>query len=723
VDQKQTFRNSLKQAIHSHITPPLGLNDRVPLKKGAIKFDSQKFFDAWYFRHHQAHFFLFRKNLKVTNIQFAELLALIRVHSHRGEGNERYPAEQDSSGGLQFVAQADFTIFMGQLFQTFVCDAETQLGRSRKLGECLDELIDQYWQILANQFVFDSYFGSAVIFTPFGVTLDLHCICAYAGYVHSCGHLVFLENANELRRAELFEKVGNYLRSLRGQKKRIRLIAFAHEEFTAQDRAWQDELEFGLDDVKLFEHKFYVGRTPLVTVLQELSGKFRAQLKVERPGHSRSTHEVDFDFREIDETKSLWLITDRSITRDLSFPGRTKFLICYEQLFTNASPLFFFEENKPAWAAPITIPHSLMAAMVNITKPSWPRDVKIVCADPFSGSGTSWFEAEKHWNVYCINSDRDPVCSLLFKDNERFLKAGTSAIETWIRSLNRIDRSLKKLGAKGPIRPKKLISCFPSEVRQFIAILLRETSNHKWHQRLDSIEKVNEFERQTELPERLVLYLALRATIRHARAIERGREKWHAAFRDESERLRFQLGQLVNLRRRGAKATERDRVSIFAHKYSNACCVWPEKYERFTSDPKVEVPRLVQDARKLFAGRYDFIVTDPPYGYNQEVDFQQLARLYLDLFVCLVRALKNDGQIVLAVPDTAQTGSPFPAFTTRFSVTMQILKAARQAGRVVVPDALVVPHPAKLFSPPYYWESGRALRRSILHFQLRKAAT
>lgn len=44
-----------------------------------------------------------------------------------------------------------------------------------------------------------------------------------------------------------------------------------------------------------------------------------------------------------------------TITRDLTFPGKTRFLTFYEQLFYNASPLLLFEENKPAWSAPTTI--------------------------------------------------------------------------------------------------------------------------------------------------------------------------------------------------------------------------------------------------------------------------------------------------------------------------------------------------------------------------------
>src|SRR5271168_4113152 len=115
MEQEEQFRKSLKEALHSCISPSIIAKDRSLRTKEFSGFDTRKFFASWYRQPKQAHFFLFRKNLKVTNIQFAELLALVRVHSSRVDGKKPYPAEQASSGGLQFVSQIDFNLFLEQL--------------------------------------------------------------------------------------------------------------------------------------------------------------------------------------------------------------------------------------------------------------------------------------------------------------------------------------------------------------------------------------------------------------------------------------------------------------------------------------------------------------------------------------------------------------------------------------------------------------------------------
>src|SRR5688500_7759228 len=75
---------------------PTALKDRLAqvfaTALRADRFDEQlqgtgesEFFRDWYRNYGQAYFVVFRKNLRVTNIQYAELLALLRCHSHYEE--------------------------------------------------------------------------------------------------------------------------------------------------------------------------------------------------------------------------------------------------------------------------------------------------------------------------------------------------------------------------------------------------------------------------------------------------------------------------------------------------------------------------------------------------------------------------------------------------------------------------------------------------------------
>jgi tRNA G10 N-methylase Trm11 len=47
----------------------------------------------------------------------------------------------------------------------------------------------------------------------------------------------------------------------------------------------------------------------------------------------------------------------------------------------------------------------------------------------------------------------------------------------------------------------------------------------------------------------------------------------------------------------------------------------------------------------------DLIICDPPYGLNAEHDTEGLARLYQTVLERIVQALRDGGQLVLAVPD------------------------------------------------------------------------
>jgi len=167
--------------------------------------------------------------------------------------------------------------------------------------------------------------------------------------------------------------------------------------------------------------------------------------------------------------------------------------------------------------------------------------------------------------------------------------------------------------------------------------------------------------------------------------------------------------------------TRQDGISIIEKEFSDGCVIWPERFERYVGKyPSPPRPVRIRDVAHISSGLYDLIATDPPYGFNQEISSKQLADLYAKLFENLIGALKDDGQLVVAVPDAALAGKPFPVFTTKYTVIRQVLQAARKEGREVFQTAYIKPSPGSLFTPPYYWESSGALRRAILHFRFRR---
>jgi tRNA G10 N-methylase Trm11 len=132
------------------------------------------------------------------------------------------------------------------------------------------------------------------------------------------------------------------------------------------------------------------------------------------------------------------------------------------------------------------------------------------------------------------------------------------------------------------------------------------------------------------------------------------------------------------------------------------------------------VPIYVRNARSLPKPKFDVIITDPPYGFNTEGKPEVLARLYSRAIRVMIQALKEEGQLVIALPDWSHTGRQVPFFAHKEFVTQQVLVAAEELGREVFSAAYMAPSPGSMFKPPFYWESDRALRRAVLHFRIRK---
>src|SRR5208337_4492925 len=64
-------------------------------------FDAAEFFNEWFRGYGKCYFFLFSKNLKVTNIQFAELLSLLRCYVGPESKNAQI-------GDLRFLSVDEF---------------------------------------------------------------------------------------------------------------------------------------------------------------------------------------------------------------------------------------------------------------------------------------------------------------------------------------------------------------------------------------------------------------------------------------------------------------------------------------------------------------------------------------------------------------------------------------------------------------------------------------
>lgn len=364
------------------------------------KLIASSFFLEWFKKHGISYYFLFKKNLKVTNIQYPELISLLRTYitSKTGEKLEKQ---------LQFVTQAQFKYTIQNIVDSLILD-RTPKNLDYNL------FIDLYSELLSKIVVVDVYFGSCVVYIPFNLTINAALICAESGYIHSCGKSVYIRNMLKANYDELTNAVNSHLKKY-SNKKKIFFAVYSHEDFTHYDRAKLSELKGGLDDSKIYLEKVYLGNEKLVTVLRKMKVKYKGKLEIPDPGNFKTVHKEFRTHKNVDSKRTLWMISERSLGNPINQPGQIDYFIVYEQEYLNENPFHIFDENKPAWIDHTTIPHTLVSAMINITRP-WQKK-NLILSDPFVGSGTVYLESLKYNSLKAKCSDLNPFSRLITKDN------------------------------------------------------------------------------------------------------------------------------------------------------------------------------------------------------------------------------------------------------------------------------------------------------------------
>ena len=446
--------------------------------------------------------------------------------------------------------------------------------------------------------------------------------------------------------------------------------------------------------------RYFVGDTPLVEVLATLKRRFVESIVVPPPGDFRRVHRHLRTAQSCDMERTMWLIFDRSV--DAGFrAGPQRFLVCYDQEFKNDSPLLMFDENKPAWVAHTTAPHGLTAAMINITRP-WSRGTVRLC-DPFGGTGTTWLESLKLPGLSTRTGDIEPISQTLVSDNVTVLASTSKELKEMAAALKKVADELAL--ETYPIAYKTARALFVEAMDDSGSIVWRQSVMRRL--------------RSWDLLDRLLFYVALRAHVRHGAAFRRQAEPWRAAYLKELRGVEAQIRALARLRANEERSAIPSAPDVCVGDYSLSCIVPSVVFRRAQSRIKVEC--VSWDATRRIGGPYDVIVTDPPYGFNTQEELTALAALYTRAIIVMLRSLKPTGQLVICLPDRSYTGRHIPSFSTRGWVTQQVQAEAQHLKlRVVVPGN-VVPRPGELFRFPYYWESERALRRSILHFRFARA--
>lgn len=217
--------------------------------------------------------------------------------------------------------------------------------------------------------------------------------------------------------------------------------------------------------------------------------------------------------------------------------------------------------------------------------------------------------------------------------------------------------------------------------------------------------------------DRFLFYIALRTLKRNLAAFERESKSWIDAYKYELSKLKNQINELHNLREK----ENQDRKSNL----DNCKIIIQGDYSLSTTLSYREIKKLdniivrKNDVRDIKPNSCDLIITDPPYGFNKSGSVADLAQLYKEMIKTIILALKKNGHLVFCLPDHSRTGKKIKFFTNYGLIIHQVLATAESLNREVINSVFAAPSPNILFRPPFYWESERALRRSILHFRFK----
>lgn len=709
------------------------------------KFSRSKFFQHWFRGHGNAIVFVFKKNLSVTNIQIAELISLVQHHSKLPDGEKQI---------LQFHSVSNFYEFLDRISVSFPSSSDLDQATKIEVAnqnknheekekkpktrfDFFDNFSKRYWPVFKDSAIAEVYFGCCAIYLPPHLKLDLVRVCGEAGYVFACGPLLYLRKFAKATKRELFYSLDSYLSgntqvaALGNPSEKPLFLTYCNEDFKErkddrdpeEDHNTQDFLEKGIGDLKIHLDKVFMEGDSLVTVLDELEQKYEDRLV------------FSTDTANEGRESSLWLFADKGVSyisevgeqfRLQAIQDRHRYYVLYEQKYANANPFHIFDENKPAWVAQITIPHKLIAAAINVTKP-WPEGI-VRLADPFAGTATALFEGLNHKGLETTCSDLDTILEVAHGDNRKFFSLHKEALSKLHEELEQAcDTARKTMCSQSPPAENKL-----TQALEKLKIIHQQSKSKTGEDPLSfDLSKIKADLEQLSDSERLSFYVAVRTLLRYGRAIRWGTYKIGPAFDKSKDEL---LGQIIVLRDSKAqceKSSENLEANVplathgaigslvtFRGKYSFRVTLAQSSLDKLAKPGSLEARfEAGKNAVDLQPNSFDIIVTDPPYGFNTIEETETLADLYGEVIPVLVRGLRENGKLVVCLPAMSYIGRQLPYCTLPGLVTAQILSAAHEAKRQVVAPASSLPSPRGFFSPPYYWHSERALTRVILVFQ------
>lgn len=698
------------------------------------------FFENWFTNNGKTYNFIFKQNLFVTNLQFRELIDLIRLNVIKN--NERPQ--------INFMTTHEFIDLTSNIIESYIDEKVLKNLRNKEIPSSeihntLQIICKNYRNLFENTIVIDAFYTSCIVSVPCSLEIDIQKICFQSGYIHSCGENIYTRNMKKAKYDSFVEKLANYLINY---EKPLNFIMYTHEDFPIKNKLYVNDFQkHGLDEIKFYLEKFYMQNISLMQIVENLKtdARLNNKIKVIKKNEAKKNNSEE----------CIWMIIDRSIGNDLKYPGEKKYYICYKQMYINENVYHIFDENKPGWINSVTIPHTLVGAMLNIARGECPNNgqkrYKVI--DPFVGTGTTFLEALKYNDIDFNGGDKCKISQIITKINLRFFSTDISVLKKfqellldYIKELNHdiYNNIIKEIGAEVKdedgyiqqfiisIKNAQLVNRakFFAKEEDFVQNFpfLNDEFSKAVKENITSkdCEWLNNM--NIELISQILILLFWRTykhnEFRYADATNYNLIKDSV---NEFKGFLYRLSSYIHLRDRSKDAiidpNSNSIMVTYQGKYTKACTI----NSAYIGDKiDYDISRIQQGIdvinflKRFEEDKVDIIITDPPYGFNTEEEKVEFSQLYIEFINAMVKTMNNGGQIIMCLPAISYSGKAVNVFAQKEIVSRQFMIAAQENDMIIAANDDNFPNPKEIYSFPFYWDSEKALRRDIVRFQFFK---
>lgn len=792
---------------------------------------SSKLLKTYYQR--TSYYFLFRANCNVTSVPFGELRSLLRYyssplqkkiqisfHSSRALRKDieniwdsvigttpQYAEIVEASGKLNSILERSNT--EPENIQQYA-EKLVEVASNEKFQEILNSLAvnsaskicELHGATLRGLILLDAYFCGCAVSLSGDVNIDINNIVGRSGYIHDGGRLLYIRSSAKVQRSEIVSCLsayhGAYCTTHRCDPKTLRLpmALVANEHFDPYELpGTSNEAKINISDIKIPKDKYFIAGKPAADFWDELAtSPHEGKHIVALPGLQDPHKEIESFFKSnpIPNKECLFLLREFGVANDLTRSAQ-QYLILYSRSIRNSSPFLLFDESKPGWYAPVTAPHTLVSAMLNLGLRRPGTKILTVC-DPFVGSGTTILEAMRlPGAIKFVAGDLAKPATIARQDNFTFFslpylangeleendlnngeldendaaKATTLLHKPFskigIDEIPRSIHSLRKLAEfddrHGREKKEEFIALVAAALSKAASFTYRENlkanNGHpfatclKWvltaaafefvrnkpeearaqagarsMREHDFTPVIEQLEGERLFPARIFFYICWRSILRLGYSLYQGRVdatilgnamiQDFNVFADQARKLEY-----IRKQKPDTALSPDQRLSTQFGWYSAETIVPASTllnrpaFELVDMGEANALDVLAENKKKI-----DLLVTDPPYGFN--TDGENTIDLYKKLPEAIVSALANNGQAVICLPQQSHNGQLIPSYAQKAWFVREMIAAAsrEKGGAQLINISETNPSLRSLFLAPYYWRSGRALTRSVLHFRL-----